>query len=164
MTMSETEDERLARVLAEELPPDSIQRIADTPAPYNASELFTQGKAPAQPHGNLNPYPPGVSGNPGGVPRENAAGQRYTIRRALREELTATNARRIAAMAVELAAQGSPRHMEFVRDTDEGKPGTRMDGNEWAPAEAAVFQQMMMLRAQSLVAGPQTPELEGPAD
>jgi hypothetical protein len=93
-----------------------------------------------------------------------AAGTRYTVSRALREALTLTEAKRIAATAIELAAQGSPRHMEYVRDTTEGKPGVRLDANEWDPASAAVFQQMMALRAASLVGQPQTLELNEAAD
>ena len=149
MTKRKSDNPKLDRILAEELPPDSQP---STVAPYNASEAITQGRPRAPIRGNLTPYQPGESGNPGGVPREAAAGSRYTVSRALREALTVGEAKRIAQTAIELAAQGSPRHMEYVRDTTEGKPGVRITDGEWDPASSAVFQQVLMLRQQTLVA------------
>ena len=141
-------------VWAQELPPDSA---LPAEAPFNASDAITQGRPRAAVRGELNHYPPGVSGNPGGVPQEQAAGQRYTVTRALREALTVREAKRIADAAIEMAADGSIRHMEYVRDSLEGKPGVRIADGEWNPETAPTFNIMASYR--TLVSQPQTPAL-----
>ena len=139
------------KVLAEELPPESANLAAETPPAIWPRPSPYEHLKPTQ-------FQPGQSGNPSGLA---ATPGRYTVRRAIREELTIANAKALAKTAVAEAIAGNPRWAEYVRDTDEGKPGVRMDANEWAPAEAAVFQQMMALRAASLVGQPQ---IEEPAE
>ena len=152
------------RILAEELPPDAI---APRPAAYNASDALAahNGRQPTPPQLVEHRWRPGESGNPaGGQVRQ----QQYTFTRALREASSPRKALAAAEMAWEMAGAGNLKAMELVRDSLEGKPGVRIADGEWDPAGAAVFQQMMALRAMSLgehsliVEGDAQPEAQPP--
>lgn len=138
----------IEKVLAEELPPTAI---TPQPAAHNASEAITADRPRKPMPAGLTPFPPGVSGNPLGAAVQSG---RYTLTRALKDELTVGEAKRIARTAIEAAAGGNPRWAEYIRDTTEGKPGVRIADGEWNPETAPTFN--IMAKYAAVVGQPQT--------